>query len=288
MIAPTANPRWTSGSTPYEQAPNLLLVDDDRVMRIMLRETLINCGYNVHIVANADEALQVLNEDALHIDAAILDREMPGMNGLQLVAKMKEHPRHSTIPIIMLTGSAEQHKIQEGIDAGVYCYLVKSADDKLLRSVIESALREGRQKSAPNSELDRLVNDTSRLAQYAVASPSDYGIDEAAFIIASDILGDKLSAILTCYLEDAEGYIERLAESVATRDMEAAITPAHTLKSSSRQLGVTTLAELAAQAEMVARQESSETACNAIAQMLPAMREALVRIRPFFHIAGAA
>lgn len=152
---PEETNRWLSASNVPVHAPNLLLVDDDRIMRIVLREALRNHGYNVSAAENAEEALGILQENGASIDAIVLDREMPGMNGLQLVAKMKEDPRLSTIPIIMLTGSGEAHKIQEGIDAGVYYYLVKPCDNTLLRSVIESALREGRHRQALSSELNR-------------------------------------------------------------------------------------------------------------------------------------
>ncbi len=146
---------WISTSNMPVRAPTLLLVDDDRVMRVMLREALQHHGYNVHIVSSGEEALKILIENSARIDALVLDREMPGMNGLELVAKMKADPQLAGIPTIMLTGTGDPAKIQEGIDAGVYYYLVKPADNTLLRSVIESALRERRQKMALVSELNR-------------------------------------------------------------------------------------------------------------------------------------
>jgi len=136
-------------------APRLLLVDDDRIMRTVLREALQYHGYNVHIVKSGEEALETLNAESGNIDAVVLDREMPGLNGLEVVAKMKANPLLAAIPIIMLTGTGDPEKIQEGIDAGVFYYLVKPADNTLLRSVIDSALRERRQKTALVSELKR-------------------------------------------------------------------------------------------------------------------------------------
>jgi two-component system, cell cycle response regulator len=148
-------PKWMSASNMPVTMPNLLLVDDDRVMRLMLREALQHHGYNVHLVPNAEEALEILIKDSARIDALVLDRELPGMNGLELVAKMKADPQLTAIPIIMLTGSGHQDEIQQGIDAGVHYYLVKPTENNLLRSIIESALRERRQKKALISELNR-------------------------------------------------------------------------------------------------------------------------------------
>ena len=152
--AATAN-NWISSSSAPLNLPRLLLVDDDRVMRTVLAETLLQQGYHVDLASNGQEALEQLTKHSAHIDALVLDREMPGMNGLELVRRMKAEPQFASIPVIMLTGTSESHKIQEGIDAGVYYYLIKPADNILLRSVIESALRERRQKSALISELTR-------------------------------------------------------------------------------------------------------------------------------------
>jgi len=148
-------PQWTSSSNMPVHIPKLLLVDDDRVMRVILRQALQNHGYDVHTVKNGQEALEILAANPSRVDAIILDREMPGLNGMEVVARIKENPQLSSIPIIMLTGTSEPEKIQEGIDAGVYYYLVKPTENKLLRSVIESALRERRQKLALISELNR-------------------------------------------------------------------------------------------------------------------------------------
>lgn len=147
--------QWISASNMPVRPPNLLLVDDDRIMRVMLREALQHHGYHVHIVQDAKEALEVLAGHAERIDAIVLDREMPGMNGMELVEKLKSEPAYASIPVIMLTGEGQQEKIQQGIDAGVYYYLIKPVDNIVLRSVIESALRERRQKTALVSELAR-------------------------------------------------------------------------------------------------------------------------------------
>jgi DNA-binding response OmpR family regulator/anti-sigma regulatory factor (Ser/Thr protein kinase) len=144
-----------SASNMPVHAPNLLLVEDDRVMRMLLREALQHHGYNVHIAASAEEGLAALIEHSARIDMAVLDRQLPGMSGLDLVAKMKVDPQLAQIPVIMLTGSGDPEEIQQGIDAGVHYYLVKPADGTLLRSIIESALRERRQKKALITELTR-------------------------------------------------------------------------------------------------------------------------------------
>jgi two-component system cell cycle response regulator len=137
------------------QNPLILLVDDDRIMRTVISQSLKQYGSPVMEAQSGQEALTTLVQHGARIDAVVLDREMPGMNGLEVVTRMKAERQLSGIPIIMLTGTGEQDKIQEGIDAGVFYYLIKPAEETLLRSVIDSALRERIQKRALIAELNR-------------------------------------------------------------------------------------------------------------------------------------
>jgi DNA-binding response OmpR family regulator len=148
-------PSGTSAFSTPIQPPLVLLVDDDRIMRTVIAQSLTKHGYQVIEAERGEQALSILVRDAGRIDAVVLDREMPGMGGLEVVDRMKGERQLAGIPIIMLTGTGEQEKIQEGIDAGVFYYLVKPAEEVLLRSVIDSALRERRQKRALISELNR-------------------------------------------------------------------------------------------------------------------------------------
>ena len=135
--------------------PLLLVVDDARVMRATLQSMLENHGYQVLMAGSGEDALTLLSTYAMRIQAVVLDREMPGIGGLEVVRRMKDDFQFAAIPIIMFTGTDAPERIQEGIDAGVYYYLIKPADNALLKSVIDSALRERRQSRSLISELGR-------------------------------------------------------------------------------------------------------------------------------------
>ncbi len=183
MKTNAAATNWISNSSMPIAQPRLLLADDDRVMRLVLRQALQHHGYDVKIVESGEEALDVLKEHAGQIDTVILDREMPGLKGLEVVEIMKKDPQMAMIPVIILTGSGEQDKIQEGIEAGIHYYLVKPVDNTLLRSVIESALRERRQKQALIGELSRhgAALKAMRSCQIAVKTMSE-AEDTACFL----------------------------------------------------------------------------------------------------------
>lgn len=155
MSQTTRRTRWSSAFSTPINAPTVLLVDDDRVVRSMIESMLGKQGYRIMTANNGEECLAVLARHAERIDAVLLDREMEGISGMQVVSQMKANPRFSTIPIVMVTGSDGQENIQQGIAAGVYYYLVKPVDDELLKTVIGAALRERSQKQVLLSELDR-------------------------------------------------------------------------------------------------------------------------------------
>jgi DNA-binding response OmpR family regulator len=151
LVTPSARSAF---SVPVH-TPLILLVDDDRIMRTVIAQSLSQQGFQVLEASRGEEALATMVQNEPRIDAIVLDREMPGMNGMDVVEHMKTEHRLAHIPVIMLTGTGDQDKIQEGINAGVFYYLVKPVEEKLLRSVIDSALRERQQKCALVSELNR-------------------------------------------------------------------------------------------------------------------------------------
>jgi len=136
-----------------EKAVRTLAVDDDKTMRMILQSQLENLGHKVITACNGKEAWEILQKDKGNIDLVLLDREMPEMNGLEVVALMHKDPKLKDIPTIMQTGSDRPEQIKQGIDAGIYYYLTKPIDKNVLESVLSAAVREIRQKKVLNSEL---------------------------------------------------------------------------------------------------------------------------------------
>lgn len=132
---------------------NTLAVDDDRSMRMMLQTQLEDLGHNVTTAEDGKSAWEELREHGSNIDIVVIDREMPGMNGLEVVSLMKNDPVLKNIPVIMQTGSDKAEQIREGIDAGVYYYLTKPIDEDILASVISAAVRNISQQKLLNQEL---------------------------------------------------------------------------------------------------------------------------------------
>jgi len=185
-IAPmrAAAPSLSVSFAPVNQ-PYLLVVDDDRITRAMITGMLEKAGVRVASVGSGKEAIAFMKKEAAEIDALILDREMPEMNGLDVVTLMKSDPALSVIPVIMYTGSGEAEQIQQGIDAGVFYYLVKPATEELLNSVVTSALRDREQRRVMLDQLKRTsgVMRTMRSCQLSLRTVKE--AEDAAVFLAS-------------------------------------------------------------------------------------------------------
>jgi CheY-like chemotaxis protein len=79
----------------------ILVVDDDKDMLLMLEKRLTSEGYSVITATNGTSAIALAKSQ--HPDIIILDIVMPGMDGGEVAAKLKEHPLTRSIPVIFLT-----------------------------------------------------------------------------------------------------------------------------------------------------------------------------------------
>lgn len=117
----------------------ILAVDDNptslRLLEIMLSDEI----YEVISVSSAIAALKVLESNPDTIDIILLDRMMPEMDGIEFCNRIKQDTRFRSIPVIMQTGAGRPQEIKEGIEAGVFYYLVKPLVAETLLSIVEAA-----------------------------------------------------------------------------------------------------------------------------------------------------
>ncbi len=132
----------------------VLIADDDRMSCKVLGSLLTKWGYQADIVYNGDDALrELLQPDAPPL--AILDWIMPGLDGIQVIRKLRETHRDSYTYLLLLTAKEQKEDLLEGLDAGADDYLKKPFDAQELRARlrvgadrtnIEGALREAERK----------------------------------------------------------------------------------------------------------------------------------------------
>ncbi|GAB5507236.1 MAG: response regulator transcription factor [Rhizobiaceae bacterium] len=132
---------------PDDDAPHILVVDDDTRIRDLLKQYLAEQGYRVSIAANAKEARRRL--EGLDFDLIVLDVMMPGESGVELTQSLREQKE---IPILMLTALSEIENRVSGLAAGADDYLPKPFDPRELLLRINNILRRGAPPSTPKVE----------------------------------------------------------------------------------------------------------------------------------------
>lgn len=118
----------------------ILIVDDDKTIRVLLSISLELDGYTILEAADGYEALQVL-ENAKP-DLIILDLMMPVMDGLDFLRHLRDNKALSDIPVIGLTGMATTQTRSDLISLGVHDVLFKPVNPKVLQDTIKNIFKE--------------------------------------------------------------------------------------------------------------------------------------------------
>jgi two-component system phosphate regulon response regulator OmpR len=155
MPVMTAAPR-----SPADDAPHLLLVDDDRRIRDLLSRFLLAEGFRVTTADNAAEARAKLT--GLKFDLLILDVMMPGETGFELAKSIRTA---SPVPILMLTARDEKEMRIEGLEIGADDYVAKPFEPRELSLRISSILRRAKPAAAPAPETVRFGSFVYHLAR---------------------------------------------------------------------------------------------------------------------------
>jgi two-component system phosphate regulon response regulator OmpR len=134
-------------AAPADDAPHLLVVDDDRRIRDLLSRFLAHEGYRVTAAENASQARAKL--DSLHFDLLVLDVMMPGETGFEFARKLRTS---SSVPILMLTARGEAESRIQGLEIGADDYLGKPFEPRELSLRIASILRRARPATLPPVE----------------------------------------------------------------------------------------------------------------------------------------
>ena len=126
-----------------KEQPRILIVDDDDLNLDVLIECLKDEPYELVQAHDGVQALDLLRHDRKGFEAMVLDRMMPGMNGLEVMTELKADENFKWIPVVMQTSAASPSEMCEGMEAGVFFYLTKPFDQKVLIRMVSAAVEEG-------------------------------------------------------------------------------------------------------------------------------------------------
>jgi two-component system chemotaxis response regulator CheY len=117
----------------------VLVVDDSETVRQVLQLTLSNAGYDVIEAEDGDDALTKL-ASVPAVDMLITDLNMPKMDGLELIEKIRADKKHRFTPIVMLTTESSEEKKRAGREAGASGWIVKPFKPEQLLKVVKMVL----------------------------------------------------------------------------------------------------------------------------------------------------
>ena len=118
----------------------ILFVDDSMTVRDMLESFLLELGYlNIDSAEDGLEALQLAQED--EYDFIITDINMPNMDGLELIQKLRNTLTYSSIPIMVLTTEYTEDMKRKGKEVGATSWVVKPFDLELINRAIKETLQ---------------------------------------------------------------------------------------------------------------------------------------------------
>lgn len=121
----------------------ILVVDDSGTMRHIQRKALGDLGFtDVEEAADGELALKAVGNGKF--DLILLDWNMPNMSGIEALKRLKMHPEHHAIPVIMVTSEAEKGHILEAIQAGAVNYLLKPFSPETLKEKVSPYLMKKR------------------------------------------------------------------------------------------------------------------------------------------------
>ena len=122
---------------------NIWIIDDDPAINQMLKDFLADLQYSTKVFSSADQAFEFIRDDENisidEIDAIVTDLNMPGMDGLEFIERMKKFA--PDIPIIMITAFATIDSAIEATKKGAFCYLAKPFKLKEFEVSLEKAIQ---------------------------------------------------------------------------------------------------------------------------------------------------
>lgn len=264
--------RDTTETIPILKDLKVLMAEDNLVNQVFIQEIIEEMQCDLTITQNGQEALSAVQ--TRKFDLVLMDCLMPVMDGFEAtrtMCKLKEQGKlDPNLPIIALTANAMKGDREKCLKAGMNDYLAKPIRKKELQdTIIKWVIKKDQETKGEETMEDN--------ANTAVI------LDEEAVNSAREILKGKYDSMVTVYIENSREYINEMTKALQANDVEAIIRPAHTLKSTSKQMGAMKLSEIAknieymakalAQGETESRQQNIDTISQSLANLNQTLNE---------------
>ncbi len=224
---------------------NILIIDDDKVIQDSCSLILKKEGYEVHVAGDGEKGLLAFKKKLFHV--ILLDLKMPRMDGMQVLAKIKEESPET--PVIIITGYASIESAVEAMKQGAFEYLTKPFTPEELRISINKALKSRkvffeslylRDELRKKTEFDMVVGKSKAMEKVLDivrrVSPSDSTVlitgesGTGKELIAREIHSHSLRRNAPFVVVDCGALVETLFESELFGHVKGSFTGAHVTK----------------------------------------------------------
>lgn len=157
---------------------HVLLVDDESLNLEILAEYFAGeRGFVLHTADSGEAAWEKLSAPAQAFDLVLLDRMMPGLDGIGLLQRIKGDPRLADIPVILQTAANSPSEVREGLEAGAYYYLTKPYRRDALFAIVQAALADAKNRDALRRKLHQHINSLQYLnrGEFSIRSIAEAG-----------------------------------------------------------------------------------------------------------------
>jgi len=282
---------------PLKLTGHVLLVEDNPVNRQVAQRLLSLAGVTVDSAENGQEAVDLLERN--RYDAVLMDCQMPVMDGYAATKRRRSAeaarglPR---IPIIAMTANAMIGDREKCLDAGMDDYLSKPINRGVLTETLHRWIKPRPPVEAAEATRPKLTSvptSPGRLtpAEAVAASEAAAGAAAAAARSSSpainmdvvedlrEIMGAEFDALVQVFLEDAPKSLSKLEQAAAANDNDGLVGPAHSLKSTSANLGAMELSAQAKHIEFGSRQKSLKDSEGLVMNLIQEFRRAETELR---------
>lgn len=254
------------------EGARLLLVEDNEMNQDVAKELLTDAGFKVEIASDGLIAINTLKaHEKSYFNAVLMDMQMPVMDGIEATKIIRGVSRLANIPIIAMTANAMAQDRERCIEAGMNDYVAKPIDPEALWAVLRKYIRVSTeapktvQADYPDGSAVTLLHDFPQIEGLNVASGLSHANGKNALYLS----------LLRQFVRGQSDVADQIAAALDMGDWPTAERLAHTLKSTSGNIGAEVLQVAAAALEAALRARQPR---DLIEELLASPREQLAAL----------
>lgn len=167
------------------QQPTILVVDDEPFNLEIIAEHLDGQGYELVMASSGEQSWTMLQAEPGRYDAVILDRMMPGIDGIEVLRKIKRDKLLKMLPVIIQTAASAPEQVADGLREGAFYYLAKPFSQTVLRAVVATALRDHAEYANEKQDVEDRFKAFEHLQDAVFAFHTTEEAQQIALLLAS-------------------------------------------------------------------------------------------------------